>query len=361
MTYMQLPSAIIFLVAVTFVGIGSVARGEMRAGATFSSAVSPEENASAIAEAKRSAKSVLQTVPGKLAYAAAYKELFGEQPGAKFRAPCDLQKRYSGRKLKLTLDHEWHGQLTAQHYQRKLFERSDRGEIIILSESDMALPDGASKSEANIVHNGLTRTRKSNFLYDLFSRMNDTPAEPKNTFGIDDGRVRAYSVNSNLSDAEILEEIFRNPVLRKFVTTVPGFEKSKLRTALAVLDRDPKFQFEDLDIGFGFKQDVFWKNFFSSRSRLYPATEKLRQTSVELSYELRDESMSRAVGDFLCRRTDSIDEIHVVIGSFHVEGMKSRLTQALAGSDFEIQINDMMQDRSTIPAPRAVGGKKISQ
>ena len=79
---------------------------------------------------------------------------------------------------------------------------------------------------------------------------------------------------------------------------------------------------------------------------LYPAAKKLRELDINLSYELRDESMSRAVINFLCHQKEEINDIHIIIGSFHVEGIKLRLTKALAGSDFKIQVNDMMQEKS---------------
>ena len=215
---------------------------EMREIEIFHGIITPEMNTRTIQNAKKRMNAILVTDSGKKAQEAAYLELFGTKPGMPLPIPCDLKKKLSNRKLQLTLDHEWHGQNTANAYKAKLYDQAFRGNIFILSESDMSLEASFDEIDRSIVTNGLKRTQGINEVYKKM--LGSQTRSPKNIVGIDDARIRAPLTATTSSDTLLLE-IFRNPILRKLARETPGYDQSQLKRRLDLADLQPTSSFEN--------------------------------------------------------------------------------------------------------------------
>ena len=57
-------------------------------------------------------------------------------------------------------------------------------------------------------------------------------------------------------------------------------------------------------------------------------------------------SISRAILDQMCRQEGNVEEFHVLIGSYHVDGIRERLSTLLKKPKFEIIDDNIMLPKS---------------
>lgn len=306
---------------------------------------------------------------------AAYQRLYGQTRDIDYVPSCKLDQVLQGRKLKIDLNYEAHGTFEGKMFRSTVEFLMMLGKVILFTESDMA-PTQFVGSEL-VINRGLLRSLSRDFLN--LERVSQALA-----FGVDDSYVRAFLIvpgytglDSNLG---VVTEVFRNPFLRdmlekiepeefqKFMThhlRYPNLEDlhdqlTTLKGLLAVLDAAPR-----ADIGTLEDMDFDALRYFMA-IKLAKLEPELARLPDFMRYEIRDETMTRAIVERLCdpalvnqvgrglmvldKGDHPIDAAQVVsaevlLGFLHVDGIGRRLNQILRsqGVNFEIFENNMMQ------------------
>lgn len=296
----------------------------------------------------------------------AYVELFAAKPNEQLQPPCDLKTKYKSKSVNFHIDYEAHGEANADAAKKTLVARANRGEVLLLLESDMATSSKSDSYDRKVAENGLTRTVRG-------LGVADGP-DFNFVYGIDDARVRAISNRVRVQDfmqssygneQQRLTEVFRNPLLRKELRNLPlrpDLGRAKMIQDLDQLDADPTKTIRSATSKYLKMESIDPQGtaiptmmIVNAIRRRFPRTSDYADESELALFEIRDEAMTRAILTRLCLQSPVSEEVHVVVGAWHVDGIKKRLSGILQGANIKIEERNLMEPPSIVkPASKTV-------